>query len=59
LKSYRLIQSMSRKGNWLDNSPTGSFFGQMKQELWYGKGHQFQNPEELIQVINEHIAYHN
>ncbi len=59
LKSYRLIQSMSRKGNCLDNSPTESFFGQMKQEMWYGKEHQYQNPEELIQAIHEHIAYHN
>jgi transposase InsO family protein len=27
LKSYKLIQSMSRRGNCLDNSPTESFFG--------------------------------
>ena len=59
LKSYRLIQSMSRKGNCLDNSPIESFFDQMKQEMWYGKEHQYQNPEELIQAIHEHITYHN
>ena len=59
LKSHRLIQSMSRKGNYLDNSPTESFFGQMKQEMRYGKEHQYQNPEELIQAIHEYIAYDN
>jgi transposase InsO family protein len=57
--SYRLIQSMSQKGNCLDNSPTESFFDQMKQEMWYGKEHQYQNPEELIQAIHKHIVYHN
>jgi putative transposase len=59
LKSYRLIKSMSRKRKCLYNSPTESFFSQMKQEMWYGKEHQYQNPEEFIQAIHEHIAYHN
>jgi hypothetical protein len=31
----------------------------MKQEMRYGKEHQYQNPEELIQAIHEHNAYHN
>ena len=59
LKSYKLIQSMSRRGNCLDNSPTESFFGQMKQEMWYGKEQNYQTPEQLILAIHEHIAYHN
>ena len=29
-----IIQSMSRKGNCLDNSPTENFFGRLKQEIW-------------------------
>ena len=33
-KSYRLIQSMSRNENCLDNSPIEIFFGQIKQEIW-------------------------
>jgi transposase InsO family protein len=59
LKSYKLIQSMSRRGNCLDNSPTESFFGQMKQEMWYGKEQNYQTTDELIQAIHEHIKYHN
>ena len=34
LEQLGIIQSMSRKGNCLDNSPTENFFGRMKMELW-------------------------
>lgn len=37
LKENNLIQSMSRKGNCLDNSPTENFFGRLKEEMYYGK----------------------
>lgn len=33
LKSYGIVQSMSRKGNCWDNAPSESFFGSMKSEL--------------------------
>lgn len=33
LASHGLVQSMSRKGNCLDNAPVESFFGHMKDEL--------------------------
>lgn len=36
LEDYGVIQSMSRKGNCLDNGPTENFFGAIKRELWYG-----------------------
>ncbi len=36
LKDFKMVQSMSRKGNCLDNSPTENFFGGMKEEMWYG-----------------------
>ena len=35
LKNNGVIQSMSRKGNCLDNSMMESFFGLMKNELLY------------------------
>ena len=35
LKELGIIQSMSRKGNCLDNSPTENFFGRLKTEMYY------------------------
>ena len=36
LEEKRIQQSMSRKGNCLDNSPMENFFGKMKNEMFYG-----------------------
>ena len=40
-----IIQSMSRKGNYLDNSPLENFFGKMKNEIFYE--YTFNTLEEL------------
>ena len=37
LESNGITQSMSRKGNCLDNSPMENFFGILKQEIYYGR----------------------
>ena len=37
LKEHGIYQSMSRKGNCLDNSPMENFFGLLKQEMYYGQ----------------------
>ena len=37
LKEERIFQSMSRKGNCLDNSVMENFFGLLKQEIYYGR----------------------
>jgi len=37
LKELGIIQSMSRKGNSVDNAPIESFFGHMKDEIEYSK----------------------
>lgn len=37
LKEHHIFQSMSRKGNCIDNSPMESFFGLLKQEMYYGE----------------------
>lgn len=50
-------QSMSRKGNCLDNAAMESFFGRMKTECFYGKA--FESIDELEQVINEYVRYYN
>lgn len=59
LEELGIIQSMSRKGNCLDNSPTENFFGRMKEEMWYGHEHEYHNVDELIKAIDEYIEYYN
>ena len=50
-------QSMSRKGNCLDNSLAENFFGLLKTELFYAK--EYTNIEELGKDIIEYIKYYN
>ena len=57
LRDNGVFQSMSRKGNCLDNSLMENFFGIMKQEMYYGKVyHSF---EELKQAVTDYIFYYN
>ncbi|OBW98327.1 transposase, partial [Gallibacterium genomosp. 1] len=51
------VQSMSRKGNCLDNAAMESFFSRMKVECCYGKS--FDSIEELESVIKEYVRYYN
>ncbi|KKI91238.1 transposase, partial [Bacillus sp. SA1-12] len=57
LKEYRVYQSMSRKGNCLDNSPMENFFALVKQEMYYGEA--LCSFEELKKRIEEYIDYYN
>ena len=59
LKELELTQSMSRKGNCLDNSPTENFFGRMKEEMLYGKERLYKNMTELKEAITQYIEYYN
>ena len=52
-----LIQSMSRKGNCLDNASMESFFGILKSACFYGE--QFNSIDELEQTVKEYIHYYN
>ena len=54
-----MIQSMSRKGNCLDNSPTENFFGRMKEEMWHGHEEEYEKSKELLKAIDEYIDYYN
>lgn len=36
LQKYGIIQSMSRKGNYYDNCIMETFFGRLKNEMFYG-----------------------
>ena len=51
-----MIQSMSRKGNCIDNSPVESFFGHFKDDIDYKECKTF---EELSLVVEEYIEYYN
>ncbi|MFX4955832.1 IS3 family transposase, partial [Acinetobacter baumannii] len=57
LKQHGLIQSMSRKGNCLDNAVIESFFGILKSECFHGE--KFQSIDELENTIREYIHYYN
>lgn len=57
LKEHGIIQSMSRKGNCLDNSVMENFFGLLKTEMFYK--HEFKSTEHLISEIEAYIDYYN
>ena len=52
-----LTQSMSRKGNCLDNAAMESFFGTLKSELFYLD--RFESIEQLQASIHQYIHYYN
>jgi len=57
LKEKGIIQSMSRKGNCLDNAIIENFFGTLKSELFYIQ--KFASVEELKHGIKQYINYYN
>lgn len=57
LKNNNVFQSMSRKGNCIDNSPMENFFGLLKQEMYYGEA--LRTYEELKRDIESYIHYYN
>ena len=57
LKEKGIPQSMSRKGNCLDNSVMENFFGILKKEMFYGR--KFNSATQLINEINDYIYYYN
>lgn len=59
LKDKGIIQSMSCKGNCCDNGPMESFFGKMKNEIFYGHEHEFKTLNELKTSMEEYIDYYN
>ena len=59
LKERGITQSMSRKGNCLDNSPMENFFGKMKNEMFYGHEYEFKTLERLQKAMEDYIEYYN
>ena len=59
LKEHGITQSMSRKGNCMDNSIMESFFGIMKNEMLYGHESEYKSFEQFKEVVKEYIWYYN
>lgn len=56
VKNLNMVQSMSRKGNCIDNAPIESFFGHLKDDVDYKACKTF---EELYLLIEKYMAYYN
>jgi len=56
IENLNMVQSMSRKGNCIDNAPIESFFGHMKDEIEYKDCETF---GELYKIIAEYMDYYN
>lgn len=57
LDSQAITQSMSRKGNCLDNASMESFFGTLKSEFFYLN--DFNSLDDLENGLKEYIRYYN
>jgi len=57
LKQNGIQQSMSRKGNCLDNAVMENFFGTLKSELFYLN--KYESITHLKKDINKYIKYYN
>lgn len=59
LKDLGITQSMSRKGNCFDNAIMESFFGILKNEMFYGQEHIYKNFSEFKKALDAYIYYYN
>ena len=59
LQKHGIIQSMSRKGNCYDNCIMETFFGRMKNEMYYGYENEYKSFEEFEKSVKEYIDYYN
>ena len=57
LSDHNLVQSMSRKGNCLDNAAMESFFAVFKTECFHKQ--KFDSMDALQSTIDEYIQYYN
>ena len=59
LKEHGIIQSMSRKGNCYDNCIMETFFGRMKNEMYYGYEKSYDSFDTFVKAVKEYIHYYN
>ena len=55
LAEHGIIQSMSRKGNGLDNAAMESFCGRLKTECFYGQ--EFNSREEIVDAVRDYYNH--
>lgn len=59
LSDNGFVQSMSRKGNCLDNAVAEGFFSILKREMYYGHEKEFYTNNQLEEAIRDYIYYYN
>ena len=57
LSEHNITQSMSRKGNCMDNGAMENFFGRLKVEMFYGE--KFESINTFIDELKSYIYYYN
>lgn len=57
LAEHKITQSMSRKGNCMDNGAMENFFGRLKVEMFYGE--KFESVNAFIDELINYIDYYN
>lgn len=57
LTLHNITQSMSRKGNCMDNGSMENFFGRLKVEMFYGE--KFESVNTFIDELKNYIDYYN
>ncbi len=57
LAEHNITQSMSRKGNCMDNGAMENFFGRLKVEMFYGE--KFKSVGDFIEELKSYIDYYN
>lgn len=59
LQEHGITQSMSQKGNCYDNCIMETFFGRLKNEIYYGYEKAYSSFEEFSKAVEEYINYYN
>ena len=57
LAEHNITQSMSGKGNCMDNGAMENFFGGLKVEMFYGE--KFESVDDFIAELQSYIHYYN
>ena len=57
LAEHNIKQSMSRKGNCMDNGAMENFFGRLKVEMYYGE--KFESVNTFIDELKQYVDYYN
>ena len=59
IRKRGILQSMSRKGNCYDNSIMETFFGRLKNEMFYGFEKDYSSFDAFSAAIDHYIDYYN